>query len=527
MAVIMKQPEEEQTIHLAEYYNVLVRHKWTIIIALIIMVILVILNNSRLVPIYRATATLIIDKEQTQSPLTGRRTDYETYLSESLTFNTHFKLITSRPVLERVINNLKVDRMQGNMGMDGIVEISPVRRFIDRFKKNISLLLSRKKEPLTPEERLTARVQSLRGMINIFPVEETRLVKINVFSPSPFFAKKVADATAQEYINFNIDNRLKSSQTTLGWLTDHLYEMKKKLEDAEEEFLAYKQKAKLISVQESQKVVAQKITDFNDAYIRARNQRVELDAKLAQLSRISGSGENIPHLRSLIENKLMNDLYSKMVNAEVELSRLSKVFKSKHPKVMQVRTEIEKTRKQLNQEIEKELESLKAERAVLVSREKVLQKTIADFEQEGMETNKKELQFTILKRNVDMNQNLYDTLLSRMKEADITGNMDVSNIRITEKAALPKFPVRPNKKRNLMLGVIFGLMIGIGLSFLREYLDRTLHTEEDVEKYLGLPVLSVIPVGGQAGGKSYGYGGRRKSSKGKEKTGDRGRRAEG
>jgi polysaccharide biosynthesis transport protein len=513
----MPQTEEEQTIHLAEYYNVLVRHKWTIIISLIIMVTLVILHNSRLVPIYRATTTLILDKEQTKSPLTGRRMDYESYLSESLTFNTHFKLITSRPVLERVINNLKLDRMQGNMGKDGFTEISPIGQFINRFKKNISLLLSRKKAPLTPEERFTGLVRAVRGMINIFPVEETRLVKINVFSPSPFLAKKVADATALEYINFNIDNRLKSSQTTLSWLTDHLYEMKKKLEDAEEEFLAYKQKAKLISVQESQKIIAQKIRDFNDAYIRARNKRVELDAKLAQLSRIVRSGEDIPHLRSLIQNDLINTLYSQMVNAEVELSRLSKVFKSKHPKVMQVKIEIEKTRKQLNQEIKKELESLKAERAVLVSRERTLQKTMADFEQEGMETNKKELKFSILKRNVEMNQNLYDTLLSRMKEADITGNMDVSNIRITEKAVLPKIPVRPNKKRNVMLGVIFGLMIGIGLSFLREYLDRTLHTEEDIEKYLGLPVLSVIPMGGQAGGKSYGYGSRHKSSKRKRK----------
>ncbi len=515
--MIMNQTEEEQTIHLAEYYNVLVRHKWTIIISLIIMVTLVILNNSRLVPIYRATTTLIIDKEQTKSPLTGQRMDYESYLSESLTFNTHFKLITSRPVLERVINNLKLDRMQDNMGEYGFAEISPVRQFLARFKKNISLLLSRKKEPLTPEERFTGLVQAVGSMINIFPIEETRLVKINVLSPSPFLAKKVADATAQEYINFNIDNRLKSSQSTLSWLTDHIYEMKKKLEDAEEMFLIYKQEAKLISVEDSQKIIAQKIREFNDAYIKARNKRVELDAKLAQLSRIVRSGENIPHLRSLIQNELMNSLYSKMGSAEVELSRLSKVFKPKHPKVMQVRIEIEKTRKQLNQEIEKELESLKAERAVLISREGVLQKTMSDFEEEGMATNKKEFKFNILKRNVEMNQKLYNTLLSRMKEADITGNMDVSNIRITEKAVFPRFPVRPNKTRNLMLGVIFGLMIGIGLSFLREYLDRTLHTEEDVEKYLGLPVLSVIPVGGQAGGKSYGYGGRHKSSKRKGK----------
>ena len=503
----MNHREEEQTIQLTEYYHVMIRHKWTIIISLLIMVSLVLLHNARLTPIYRATATLIIDKEKTKSPLTGQRTEYETYMSESLTFNTHFKLITSRPVLERVINDLKLDQMKTGEGDEKFSLIKPLTRFFYQLKKNIFLLLGLGKEIPAPEDRLTGLVQALQGMLNIEPIEDTRLLKLHVFSPSPVMAKKIADASAVAYIDFNMSNRLKSSQNTLAWLTDRLYGMKKKLEDAEEAFLAYKQNARLISVQESQRITAQKITEFNDAYIKARNKRLELDAKLAQLRRLAKSDKDIPHLRSLIANQLIDDLHSQLVNAEVELSHLSKVFKSKHPKVIQVRARIKNTRKKLRQEIKKELENLKAERAVLLARENVLQRTMADFEKEGLETNKKELKYTILKRDVEMNQNLYDTLLSRLKETDITGNIDVSNIRVTEKAVLPRFPVSPNKKRNLMLGIIFGLMIGIGISFLREYLDRTIRTEEDVQRYLGLPVLSVIPLAEEAGGRSYGSGG--------------------
>ncbi len=96
----MKTTEDEPTIHLTEYYHLLIRHKWIIIVSLAVMIGLALRYNSRLVPIYRATATLIIDKVRTQSPITGQRVDYETYLSESLTFNTHFELITSRPVME-------------------------------------------------------------------------------------------------------------------------------------------------------------------------------------------------------------------------------------------------------------------------------------------------------------------------------------------------------------------------------------------------------------------------------------------
>jgi uncharacterized protein involved in exopolysaccharide biosynthesis len=504
--------EYDQAVHLSEYFHVLRRHKWTIIVSLVIIASLILLYNSRLEPIYRATATLIIDKEMVKSPLTGERLDYETYLSESLTFNTHFKLITSRSVMEQVIKTLKVDQEAMAQKKEEFAQIGLFKQWLSQLKKNILLLTGRDKEISHPEDKITGLVEVLQTMVNVKHIEETRLLKLSVASHSPNMAMNVANALAQVYIDFNRNNRLLSSQNTLSWLTDRLYGMKKKLEDAEEEFLAFKQRVKLISVEDNHKIIAQKITDFNDAYIKTRNRRLELDAKLKQLKRISKSGEKTPHLRSLIENPLINDLHGKLVNAEVELSRISKVYKHKHPKTIQVNTQIDNIRKKLDQEIEKELNNQMAERAVLLSKEKVLQKTTADFEKEAMETNKKELQYTILKRNVEINQNLYDTLLSRLKEADITGNIDVSNIRITEKAILPSVPVGPNKKRNLALGIVFGLMIGIGLSFLSEYLDRSIRTEEDIQRYLGLPVLSIIPLADQAGGRQSG-----ENAKGKTK----------
>jgi capsular polysaccharide biosynthesis protein len=98
---------------------------------------------------------------------------------------------------------------------------------------------------------------------------------------------------------------------------------------------------------------------------------------------------------------------------------------------------------------------------------------------------------------------LYDTILSRLKETDISRNVDVSNIRIVEKAVLPEYPVGPNKKRNLLIAVVAGLMAGIGFAFFREYVDRTLHSEEDVQKHLGLPVLAVIPMAKKSKGTPY------------------------
>jgi len=486
----MNSPEAEKSTHLAEYYYVLAKHRWTIIVFLLVLVTTTMLSTFRMKPVYQATTTLVIEKEQSKSPLTGEWLDYETDRSQSLTFKTHFKLITSRPVLKQVIKDLKLEQHESKEGL----EVSPLRELLGQFKKNIGLLFGGKEKPVAPRDKIIELTEKLKRKIDIEQVRDTRLLKVSVEDHDKTVGTEIANSLARAYIEFNIANRLKSSQNTLSWMTDQLYEMKKKLEDAEEEFLAYKQRAKLFSVTGKQKVIAQKIEEFNDAYIQARNKRLEVDAKLEKLGQPLHSGANIVHVRSLVNNPLIDDLYSQLLESEVELSRLSKVYRSKHPKVIQIKTKIDKTRSKLQDELRKEVENLKAERSVLLSREKVLQKTMADFEKDALETNRKELTYTILQRNVETNQKLYNTLLSKIKESNIVGNIDVSNIRIAEKAIVPQVPVKPRKKLNLILSIIVGLVTGVGLAFLLEYLDQSLRTEEDVQRYLDLTVLAVVPV---------------------------------
>lgn len=505
--------DSERKINLMDYLQLLIRHKRVIVLSVALMFSISIWYNSRLIDIYRASAILIIDKESARSPITGQSMEYESYLSESMTFNTHFQMITSYAVLERVINDLKLDTPSKKSEEIDQGMANPLWELFSGIKRNILRLIGKERElsenrkPPEPEDRLFTLTQMIKGMLNVEPIEDTRLLKINASSPSPVEAMNIANGLAQAYIDFNLDSRMKSTQNTLKWLTNHLYELKAKLEDAEREFLKFKQNMKLISLEESGKTVAQKMRDFNDAYIQARNRRLEVDARLQQLSEVVKSDKNIvdiTRLSSLIRNELINSLYSQLINAEGERSRLQKVYKSKHHKTIEINTRIATLRTKLNQEIRKEVGNLRAEQELLLRKEKVIQKTISDFKDEAMEINKSEVSYIILKRNVEMNQGLYDTILTKLKETDITSNIGVGNIRILEKAFLPSAPMAPNKGRNTILAVVLGLMIGVGLGFLLENIDRTLHTDEDTEKYLNLPVLSVIPVAGKAKAESYG-----------------------
>jgi len=481
--------ETEPSKHLSEYYFILTKRKWIIIAACITCIGLAIVHNVTLQSVYKTTATIVIESERRTSPITGQIMDYESFYLGEINFNTHFKLMTSRPVLERVVKNLKLDQIT----IPEASQKNPDPTFAAKLKYNIGLLLKRKNKPLVPVDKMAQLLAKLRGGIDIEHVEDTRLLKINTTDSDPVLAKNIANTLASSYIDFNIENRLKSSRNTLSWMTDQLYETKKKLEDSEEEFLAYKQKEKLFSFSGKQDLIASKIADFNESYLKARNRRLELNAKLKELMPSSKSGANILYARSVILNPVIDTLYSQLLDQEVEISQLNKVFKPKHPKLIQAKTKMDNTRKKLNEEVLKEVENLKFEVSILSAKEKVLQKTMADFENEAMETNRQELSYKIFQRNVETNQKLYDILLSKVKESNIIDNIDVSNIRIVEQAVIPGAPVIQNKMRNLMLGLILGLMGGVGIVFFFEYLDRSLRTEEDVRRHLDLPVLAVIP----------------------------------
>ena len=489
MPEVQPTSESEQTKHLTEYLFMLVKRKWLVLATCVIAVGISVWHNSTLRPVFRATTTIIVDDERRRSPVSGDMISWESYYLGALKFNTHFSLITSTPVLERVVTKLEMDKVQKAQ----VFEQQPRKSLIADLKKNIDLLLGVEKKPEVVFDKMPALVSRIKGQIEVEPVKDTRLLKITATDPDRKTAKNIADALADAYIEFNVETRLKSSRSTLTWMTDQLYEMKKKLEDAEEEFYAFKQQNKLFSFSGKQEMVGQKIADFNNTYIQTRNRRLEIDSKLNELNPSSGAKLNILYARSVILNPVIDELYSQLLSIEMEHSQLGKVYKSKHPKMIQSTARLERARRKLHEEVLKEVENLKFERSILFEKEKVLQSTIADFEGESLQGSRNELKYTILQRNVETNQKLYDILLAKVQESKLIEDVDVSNIRIVERSELPRAPIIPNKTRNLLLGLVFGLVGAIGLVLFLEYLDRSLRTEEDVQRHLGHPVLTVVP----------------------------------
>ena len=222
-------------------------------------------------------------------------------------FNTHFSLITSTPVLERVVNKLEMDKVQKAK----VIEQQPRKSLIADLRNNIDLLLGVEKKPEVVFDKMSALVSRIKGQIEVEPVKDTRLLKITATDPDRKTAMNIADAVADAYIEFNVDNRLK-------YLAQHAH-----LDDGptlrnEEE--TGRRRRGVLRLQTAKQAVFvfrqagndehEKIAEFNNSYIQTRNRRLEIDSKLEELNPSSGDKVNILYARSVIMNPVIDELFS-------------------------------------------------------------------------------------------------------------------------------------------------------------------------------------------------------------------------
>ncbi len=145
-------------------------------------------------------------------------------------------------------------------------------------------------------------------------------------------------------------------------------------------------------------------------------------------------------------------------------------------------------------QIQSMLRALQTEYRVAKAREDNLLTNVNQLKREGQELNEKEIQYLTLQRDLEGNQQLYETVLKRLKETGMAGGLETNNIRIMEDAAAPSTPVRPQKSRNITLAAMIGLLLGVGFAVAIEYFDTTVKSTDDVDRYLGLPVIAIVPA---------------------------------
>jgi capsular exopolysaccharide synthesis family protein len=484
-----EEPEGEG-FNLRELWQVIVKRRWTIILFTAIVVAAVVTATYLKTPIYRATLTLQIDRENVRIFDSNKgEVDLNVTSPDYFYYQTQYELLKSRSLALRVVNQMGLADRPAQAAPPPPSLVAQAREWLAGWLPKTSTAEAGSAPPPSEAARVDGVVSGFLGGLTVEPVRDSRLVKLYYDSPDPGLAANILNTLAKSYINLNLERRFDASTYARNFLQERLQQVKARLEESERELIQFSGREQIINVDDTQNIVVQNLTAANAALGEAEKRRINAEAIYRQMMATRGQG-----LSQVLDSKIIQDLKQTKTKLEAQYQENLSIYKPAYPAMVQLRNQINQIDALINQEIGNIRAAISANYEAAKAEEALLRANLEQLKQQVLSLQNRSIQFNILRREVDTNRQLYEGLLQRFKEVGVAAGIGTNNISIIDEAKVPTSPYQPNLRKNAWMALILGLLGGIGLAFLFEHLDDTFRRPEELEKRLGLPVLGVIPM---------------------------------
>ncbi|AKI96484.1 GumC family protein [Kosmotoga pacifica] len=449
-------------------------------------------------PIYEASVTVKIEPTS-KSSISDIFMDQVTGSYTSKDISTEVELIKSRSNFENVIEELGL--------IDRMIEPEIKEKFIQ--------------EGYSEEDFIDSLAKTLSEITTVSPVKDTRIVKISVQHADPVLATEIANKLAEVYNEKLAELSKRDVKTKREFIDSQIPLIEADLRKATDALKTFKETYKIYVLEEHARSLLQVLSNYdqqyNDLSLQLKEKEAEKEAYLELLQEFETS-EAETRVSKWIKtsetymNPVITQLKTKRAELEIELASLKQQYPITDPKVQAKLSEIAKTDELIKRETENFIRTGESQTLnpayeealinyissnssiqVLESRLKAVEELKARYEAELNRLPALEQRLLELQRQVTVKENLYTLMLEKLEEAKISEAAVVGNAAVVDYAKPPKVPVKPNKKLSLAIGSVLGIFLGMLTVFLVEYLDKTLKSEEEIERYSGLSVIGRVP----------------------------------
>lgn len=454
--------------HLYDYLLILRKHQWLILSFLLSVVTIVSIATFRMQSVYVATARIEIDRENA-SILPFQGMDPYAYMADLENYiETQSKILTSETLALQTIRSSGLSTRPEFSSPNGPSEALAIGS------------LENQKRP--PE------LGAFLGSLGVKRVPNSQLLDVSFESTDPQFAARIVNEHIKNFQEQNIRSRYDETTRATTWLRDEMDELKIKVQQSEDKRIAYERANQIWTLDDKQNITTQRLADINKELTDAQSERMRKEA-LYQFAK-AGDITAVPQLR---DNPTFQALTQKRQAAAEEYKDALSQYGPNFPKVQRLQSQL----KDLDQLIQKEnvntLDRIETDYREARQRELLLAQALDEQKAQANAMAERLVEYNILKREAEANKALYDGLMTKLKEVGISAALQSSNIRVVDPAMIPTTPSRPAKAKNIALAFLVGLVGGIGLALLREYLDNTVKTPDDIETLARLPSLAVVP----------------------------------
>lgn len=455
--------------HLYDYLLILRKHQWLILSFLLAVVTIVSIATFRMQPVYTTMARIEIDRENSNVlPFQGADS-YDYMLDMDNYIETMSKILTSETLALQTIRSTGLashpDYSGGDAPSDAIASGN----------------LANHKRP--------SELAAFLGSLSVRRVPNSRLLDVTFESTDPQLAARVVNAHIENFREKIFRSRYDAIAQASSWLTDQLDDMKVKVQKSEDARLEYERKNQIWELDDKQNITTQRLADLNKELTDAQSERMKKQA-LYEFAK-SADTDSVPEMRS---DSVLQDLIKKRADANTQYAEAVSQYGPNFPKVQRVQLQIKEIDELMQSEKKAIIDEMGNDYNTARQREMLLTQALEQQKGEVNQMAERLVEYNILKREAEANKTLYDGMLTKLREANIAGTLKSSNVTVVDPAMVPSTPSRPAKARNIALAFIVGLVGGIGLALLREYLDNTIKTPDDIETLARLPSLAVVPA---------------------------------
>jgi capsular exopolysaccharide synthesis family protein len=334
--------------------------------------------------------------------------------------------------------------------------------------------------------------------LQVDPVRNTRLVKLSFESRSPELAAQVANTLADEVIAQQLDDKKDASQYATRFLTAQVNESRQALHSSEVQLSQFLEENDILfvggerigeRVGDRQALISQELATLSDSLLKAKAERIAKESMLTQATR--ATADSLP---AVLQDPLIAHLKEEATKLEGRYRELGQSFKAEYPRMQRLSENIREVRRQIHTEIQRFVEAARSEHRAALQKETEVRK-LAD-EQRGLarKLDGQMARYNLLRREVDTNRELYTGLSTRLKETQVSSSLLTSNISVVDRADVPLKRSSPRTGLNLLIGCLVGLIGGVALAFLFEYLDTSIRDPREVEAILRVPTLGLVPT---------------------------------
>jgi capsular exopolysaccharide synthesis family protein len=389
-------------------------------------------------------------------------------------YNTQYWVLTSREVLDEVVQQLGLDRDVG---------------FVSG-----SLSTERSSKPLLPVNKVASILES---RLVVTPVPESRLAKVTYRDNSPERAARILGAVVDTYAAKNQENLMQATEAASIWLRSQVGNLKNELEQSELQLHDFKKSRNILSVSldDQGNMLREQLAQFNAALTQAEVARARTAARRDELAKVKEDDPSEIPAAELLQSGPLQDLRSEYVSAQRDLAALRGEGKGdQHPLLQAALGRRETTRVALLAEIRNVKGALDKDYAALNGEIGKLNGLVERAKQQGLELNMLEIEFKRLQRLRDTNERLFALVTDRAKEGDLARMYQVNSIRIVDRPEEPERPISPNVPLNLLGGAGAGLLLGLLAAIGRELLDRSIKSPQELEAAVRVPFLGLLPA---------------------------------